>query len=336
MKPMDIKVSIIIPVYNVAPYLDACLSSCVNQTFRDIEIIVVNDGSPDTSYQIIEKYAAMYERIVVVNKENEGVIYARKSGLDIARGEYIFYLDGDDYIENNAIEILYKETLDKGADYVMAGFYTVFDNNRRVDSKGKKVTGLVGQDLLYFLIENIAWSLCGRLIHKNLFDGVVYQNVCMGEDLYTNMQIALKVKKIAVIDSCLYNYVQHEGSAMAQSFEAVFASNLKMIESLWSLFDIYKYDEQIEKLMSCLFNGFFIVAVSRNKREVKNVLKKYYWDKKRVRGYLRKNQKTLYFLYGGYIYAPLITSFMVKLGLNLKALFRRLRLICFSVFLLVP
>lgn len=107
---MDVKISIIIPVYNVAPYLDACLSSCVNQTFRDIEIIVVNDGSPDMSYQVIAAYAAMDERIVVVNKENAGLIYARKSGLDIARGEYVFHLDGDDYIENNALEVLYKRS----------------------------------------------------------------------------------------------------------------------------------------------------------------------------------------------------------------------------------
>ena len=322
---MDVKVSIIVPVYNVAPYLDACLSSCVNQTFRDIEIIVVNDGSPDTSYQIIAAYAAMDERIIVVNKENEGLIYARKSGLDIAHGKYIFYLDGDDYIESNTIETLYKEALDKGADYVMAGVYTISENNRQVYLIGQEGVGLFGQDWLAFLIKRPAWSLCGQLMRKNLFDGVVYQSVFMGEDLYTNMQIALKVKKTAVIDSCLYNYVQHGGSAMAQSFEAAFASNLKMIESLWSLFDIYDYDERIEELISCLFSAFFIGAMSRNRREVKNVLKKYYWKNKRVRGYLWKNQKTLYFLYGGYLYAPLLISLILKLGRDLKALFGRLK-----------
>ena len=309
---MDVKISIIIPVYNVAPYLDACLSSCVNQTFRDIEIIVVNDGSPDMSYQIIAAYAAMDERIVVINKKNEGVTYARKSGLDIARGEYVFYLDGDDYIENNAIEILYKETLDKGADYVMTGFYTVCDNDRRVDSKGKKVTGLVGQDLLDFLIEDLAWSLCGRLIHKYLFDGIVYRNIIMYEDLYINMQIALNVKNAIIIDACLYNYVQHKGSAMAQSFGAAFKSNMEMVESIWSLFDIHHYDERIQKRISCLFFRFFIGAVRRNRAEVKPALKKYYWDKKEIRAYLWKGRKTFYFLCGGYLYAPRMTVWAVK------------------------
>lgn len=324
MKPMDVKVSIIIPVYNVAPYLDACLSSCVNQTFRDIEIIVVNDGSPDTSYQIIEKYAAMDERIVIVNKENEGVIYARKSGLDIARGEYIFYLDGDDYIENNAIEILYKEALDKGADYVMTGFYCISGNDRRTFRIGEEVVGLVGQDLLEFLIKEIVWSLWGRLIRKNLFDGIVYQNVVIGEDLYLNMQIIFNVKQVSVVDDCLYYYVQHRDSIVAQCFEVNFSAHLVMIESIWSLWEIYPYEQHIKELLSDWSRDFLICAISKNKTEIKSVLKKCYWDRKEIRSYLWKKRTFLYFLYGGYLYAPQIMSLGVKLGLGIKALLRSL------------
>ena len=103
---MDVKVSIIIPVYNVASYLDTCLLSCVSQTFHDLEIIVVNDGSTDESPHIIKKYAEKDSRIRVITKENQGLVYARKSGLDIARGEYVFHLDGDDYLETNAIVYL--------------------------------------------------------------------------------------------------------------------------------------------------------------------------------------------------------------------------------------
>lgn len=88
---MNTKVSIIIPVYNVAPYLDACLSSCINQTFCDMEIIVVNDGSIDESSQIIAEYAAKDERMVVVTKKNEGVVIARKCALDMAQGDYVFF-----------------------------------------------------------------------------------------------------------------------------------------------------------------------------------------------------------------------------------------------------
>ena len=323
---MDVKISIIIPVYNVAPYLDACLSSCVNQTFRDIEIIVVNDGSSDMTYQIIAAYAAMDERIVVINKENEGVIYARKSGLDIARGEYVFYLDGDDYIENNALEVLYKEAQDKDSDYVMANSYYVSENSKREFLIRKEIIGLSGQDLLTFLIDNIWWSLCGRLIRKNLFDGVIYRNVFMGEDLYLNMQITLKVKKAAVVENCLYHYVQHEGSIMAESIEVTFKSYLKAIESVWFLWDIYPYEQHIKELLSDWSRDFLIYAISKNKTEIKSVLKKCFWDRKEIRAYLWKKRTLLYFLYGGYLYVPRIICLGVKLGVGIKALLRCLGL----------
>lgn len=309
---MNVKVSIIIPVYNVAPYLDACLSSCVNQTFRDIEIIVVNDGSPDSSYQIIEKYAVMDERIVVVNKENEGLIYARKSGLDIARGEYVFHLDGDDYIESNAMELLYEKALNKGSDYVIAGFYDVWKNNTGKCSVEQEISGLSGQDLLAYLIDKQLWFIWGRLIRRDLFTGIVFQNIFMGEDLYLNMQITLKVKKADLIDNCLYNYVRHENAIMTQSFEANLNLNIEMVKSIWSLFDIHHYDDRIQKRISCLFFRFFIGAVRRNRIEVKPALKNFYWDKKEIRAYLWKGRKTFYFLCGGYLYAPRMTVWAVK------------------------
>lgn len=309
---MDVKISIIIPVYNVAPYLDVCLFSCVNQTFQDIEIIVVNDGSPDTSSQIIEKYAAMDERIVVVNKENEGLIYARKSGLDIARGEYVFHLDGDDYIESSALELLYKKALDTNSDYVIAGFYDIWGNDKGEMRVGQDVVGLSGQDLLLYLFDKRLWTIWGRLIRKDLFTGIVFQNIFMGEDIYLNMQISLKVKNAEMVDDCLYNYVRHENAIMAQCFEANLNLNIEMVKSIWSLFNIYHYNEQVQKRISNLFLRFFVGAVRRNRTEVKPVLKRYYWDKKEIRTYLWKDRIFFYFLCGGYLYAPRITTWVTK------------------------
>ena len=99
-------ISVIIPIYNVANYLSASLESVVNQTYTNIEIILVNDGSTDNSVDIIKEFAAKDLRIVVVDKKNEGVVIARKAGLSIAIGEYIHYLDGDDYLDVDAYEIL--------------------------------------------------------------------------------------------------------------------------------------------------------------------------------------------------------------------------------------
>ena len=145
---MDVKVSIIVPVYNVASYLDACLSSCVNQTFCDIEIIVVNDGSTDESPRIIEKYAGQDDRIKVITKENQGLIYARKSGLEAACGEYVFHLDGDDYIEVNAIELLYNKAVGSNADYVESNYCAIFTSSGKklISNKRNEFDKQSGQD----------------------------------------------------------------------------------------------------------------------------------------------------------------------------------------------
>lgn len=105
----QIKVSIIIPIYNVEEYLEECLTSALKQTLKDIEIICVNDGTPDHSMDIVEKYAKADERIVIVEKENGGLSSARNAGLEVAKGEYVYFLDSDDYILENTLEVLYQE-----------------------------------------------------------------------------------------------------------------------------------------------------------------------------------------------------------------------------------
>ena len=112
-------VSIVIPVYNIGKYLEKCLDSVVAQTFPDIEIIVVNDGSTDNSPEIIAGYADKDSRIVVIDKSNEGLAYARKSGIEAAQGEYIQHLDGDDFLEPDAIELLYNKAIEDAADMVV-------------------------------------------------------------------------------------------------------------------------------------------------------------------------------------------------------------------------
>lgn len=321
---MDVKISIIIPVYNVAPYLDACLSSCINQTFRDIEIIVVNDGSPDTSYQIIAAYAAMDERIVVVNKKNEGLIYARKSGLDIARGEYVFHLDGDDYIENNTMEVLYKEAIEKSSDYVLTGNFYILGNQKSECPVENEAIGLSGQDLLLFLIFNLRWQIWGRLIKKSLFNGIIYRQIFMGEDLYFNMQIALKVKRSTKVDACLYNYIRRDGSITAKNDERAFRYTLEMIESIWFLLDREHYNQQVKESIYRFWDGYLIDSIKKNRIEVKSILRNYYWRRKEERTSLWKGNKVLYFVCIGYLYVPRITVIGINLGSKLKALIRSL------------
>ena len=105
----NIKISVVIPVYNTEKYLKKCIESIVNQSLKEIEIIIVNDGSPDNSYQIIEEYKEKDRRIIAVNQENGGISSARNKGIELAKGEYIIHIDSDDWIEQDYFSDMYKK-----------------------------------------------------------------------------------------------------------------------------------------------------------------------------------------------------------------------------------
>ena len=166
---MPPKVSVVIPVYNVGKQLEKCLDSVVAQTFPDIEIIVVNDGSTDNSPEIIARYADKDSRIVVIDKSNEGLAYARKSGIEAAQGEYIQHLDGDDFLEPDAIELLYNKAIEDAADMVVFPFW--FDYVDEKKKRSSRPAPGVYDSVSFF--QSMAfcrnyWSVCSYL-HNDLF-----------------------------------------------------------------------------------------------------------------------------------------------------------------------
>ena len=116
------KISVIIPVYNVEKFIEQSIKSVLNQTYKNLEIILVDDGSTDSSGSICDEYSKKDKRIKVIHQDNKGLSGARNSGLDIATGKYIMFLDSDDYFENNSCEILYSEIEKKQADYVIGNY----------------------------------------------------------------------------------------------------------------------------------------------------------------------------------------------------------------------
>ena len=120
------KISIIVPVYNVESYLSNCIDSILNQTFKDFELILVNDGSTDKSLEICKHYKNMDDRIFIIDKKNGGLSSARNAGLDIIKGEYIGFVDSDDYIHPQMYELLYKQIIENEADISMCEFKKVF------------------------------------------------------------------------------------------------------------------------------------------------------------------------------------------------------------------
>lgn len=321
---MDTKVSIIIPVYNVAPYLDACLSSCVNQTFHDIEIIVVNDGSTDGSADIIQMYAEKDDRFRIVTKENQGLIYARKSGLEVADGEYVFHLDGDDYIEPNAIEILYDEVIKQDADYVVANYYDVFGDERHEVWRNNRMKGLSGEAFFLCMLRG-GYELWARLIRRSLFDDIIYKPVVIGEDLFTTMQIMLKVKKPVVIDAYLYNYVKRAGSLTNRNEEVVWRSKFYMVKSVFSLLDMYPYTQPIRERVYLMFFSFYLECMSKKKMEVKTILYDYYWNNKEVKDLLRRKRKDFYLIVYAFFLSPSMTCLIAKIYLYMICLWRKFK-----------
>lgn len=129
-------ISVIVPVYKVEPYIRKCVDSILGQTFSDIQVILVDDGSPDQCGKICDEYAKQDNRVEVIHKENGGLSDARNAGIPYAKGEYIIFLDSDDYIENDMFEYMYTRIKDSGADMATCGLYEVY-KDRIETSKGR-------------------------------------------------------------------------------------------------------------------------------------------------------------------------------------------------------
>ena len=202
------KVSVIVPIYNVEKYLEKCINSLLSQTLEDIQIILVNDGSKDNSGNIAREYEKNNKnRIIYVEKENGGLSDARNYGLKYATGDFIAFLDSDDYIEKNAYEEMYNKAIEENADYVECDFIWEFPNKIRVDKqypyKNKK-------EMLSF-VRVVAWN---KLIKRQLItdNNLEFPKGLRYEDVEFTYKLIPFVNKFAYVDKPFIHYVQREGS----------------------------------------------------------------------------------------------------------------------------
>ena len=214
----NIKVSVIIPVYNSKQYLNQCLDSVVNQTLKDIEIIIVNDGSTDNSLEIIQDYSDNYKNIKVINKQNESCYKARNVGLKTAKGEYVAFLDSDDYIEFNMYEKLYLKANDTNADIVSSNYYILENNNLKVVDFSSSIkvlektnNKLVGAENI--LLDAVIWSRIFKrqmLIDKGI---MFHSDIHTADDAFFHALTMLNANKIIYIPDVLYTYrISRNGS----------------------------------------------------------------------------------------------------------------------------
>lgn len=325
MKP---KISVIIPVYNVSEFLEKCIESCINQTFRDIEIIIVNDGSTDSSGLIIEKYAEADKRIVLVSKENEGIFLTRLTGFSVAQGEYIFCLDGDDFLPEDALEILYDAAKKNDLDYVMGGYCLVKGDNMEYYEYEKPDSILPGKDFLFYFIRS-GWSIWGKLIRKSLCNDFLIKPISMGEDLLLNMQILPKAKRAMSIQHSVYYYVKHAQSIMSSTDEnRKNKLNLLMIDSILALVDELDYERKMKYEIYYIFRNHLIFFMKKKVYEIRPIIMKHLWSKREARSVIFRYGKLYYVLLAAYIYMPEFTAVTLEVfnKLNLMTIVRKLKL----------
>ncbi len=214
------KISVIIPVYNVEKYLVRCIESVISQTYTDFEVILVNDGATDNSGKICDEYALKDARIRVIHKENGGLSDARNKGAIKATGEYILFLDSDDFIESNALEILFGIITEASADIAAGGIYNCYGNRKTPQCSGNESFVCSGKQALELMLEGvrITGSSCGKLIKSKLAKAQQFPLGKTYEDAFYMPELLLKAENVAVTTQPLYNYWHRVGSITTVPF----------------------------------------------------------------------------------------------------------------------
>ncbi len=210
-------VSVIISVYNVAPYIERCLTSISNQSYSDLEILAVDDGSTDESGAICDRLAMEDRRIKVIHKKNGGNASARNAGIDAAQGEFIAFVDGDDYIESNMYEEMLAEMKDSSVSIVCCGIILTNVDGKDSVLKSKEKRLFSKEEALYdfFTREgNVSPTACNKLYRRNLFKGGLrYNNDVIHEDTEAMPRFLDAAEQVLVMDKAFYHYIKRNNSA---------------------------------------------------------------------------------------------------------------------------
>ena len=247
------EISVIIPVYNVEEYLNECMDSILNQSINDIEVICVNDGSTDSSLDILKQYSDKEDRIKIINQENRGLGAARNAGLKNSKGKYIYFIDSDDYIEQDTLEKLYCSAISNSSDIVLFKFQNVDDahnvQRRGVEFKIDRIFGDIDYSNFSFTymdvkkhVLNTAFSACLKLYKKEFIDSIdfTFPEGLSFEDVPVHARVMLEAERISFVNENLYNYRYNPKSITTSS-----AKN----------FDIFKVIDMVEDYL--LEKGYF-------------------------------------------------------------------------------
>lgn len=285
----SIKISVIVPVYKVPEeYLRKCIESILNQSLRELEIILVDDGSPDNCGIICDEYAKKDSRINVIHKKNEGVSLARNIGISKARGKYISFVDSDDWIENDFYEKIFEYAIDNDIDIAISGFVKEINGKSHEVLKKEKSQIFTRQEAQYRLLDRkiYVWGLWDKIYKTKLIKGKVFfdKTLDMGEDLDFIWKVLEKSKKIGYISLNKYHYMYRKNSVTNINNPEKKITSVNILERIFNetkneiLFNKVK-ELYIKEIASCC-RYLLIYGDDKNQyrlkiEEYKEVIKKY-------------------------------------------------------------
>lgn len=281
-KTKDPKISVVIPVYNVEPFVGKCLSTLVHQTFRDFEIIAVNDGSKDQSLSILRNFEQKYANITVIDQPNAGMSMARNRGMEAARGEYLCFVDSDDYVSPNFLEELYRAVTENHADIACCYYYYHFVRSDLLYRYPFRCQGVFSRDvamnkLLHDTqIQSLVWN---KIYKRSLFTdyGITFPTMAF-EDLATANRLFSHAQKIVVIDKALYYYNQQSTSTLATiNADKIndFISATAMVRSALENVGVYSdYEKAYHALCrkTCFCCWYYVLKMHLRERKGANCL----------------------------------------------------------------
>ncbi|MDR7073364.1 glycosyltransferase family 2 protein [Fictibacillus barbaricus] len=281
---MTPEISIIVPVYNIAQYLRKCLDSILAQTFKNFELIVVNDGSTDDSGLICEEYALKDARVKVINKKNGGLSSARNVGIKMAAGKYLGFVDGDDWILKDMYQNLYELCIETKSDIAICTMLREIDNKIVYLNRKEFITELDNVEAMRQLFKGdlYRFAVWNKLYNKKCFENIQFPEGRIHEDLSTSYKVFANAKKVVFTNYSGYIYVKRESSILTSIY-----SN-KRLDAFIGWDEIIQYMDQKYPQLSkeyiscfvywCIDNIFYIlnqVLLKEKQLEYLNVIKKY-------------------------------------------------------------
>ncbi len=210
-------VSVMIPVYKVEKFICRCIDSVIGQTYKNLEIILINDGSPDRCGEICDDYAKKDKRIRVIHQKNQGVSAARNAGLEIAVGQWLYFLDSDDYISSPAIEKMVRAAEKGHHDIVIGGYYIVTSDKKTVSrSENWEKTDDLTEIRRKILIDELPNFVCGKLYKRELWKNVRFPLHQLAEDMYVNGELFFTAESACVIPDPLYFYSRENENSLSR------------------------------------------------------------------------------------------------------------------------